>query len=154
MQTRTTKIAVRRREVARLLLARNTQQEIAAELGVSLATVGSDVAVLRSAWLADTHAEREEEVAQECRLLDADEALWRAKMAELIDKDPALAVRIYDRIDGISARRLQWKRLVGLGEAGLLAGLSAELDRLDDEGQHPEGPHLRLVQAVESEQPE
>ena len=94
------RIAARRTQVAHLLLARTTQQDIAARLKVSQATVSADIAAIRAGWTEEAQADLRELVAQECRILDADETLWRKQMQDALTTDLSLAVRIYHRVVG------------------------------------------------------
>ncbi|MGI8587550.1 MAG: LuxR C-terminal-related transcriptional regulator [Chloroflexia bacterium] len=130
MNNLTDKLSARRREVARLLLARHTQQDIAAQLGISQSTVSSDISTIRASWVAEAHTDIEELVAEECRVLDADEAALRVRFHEALAKDPRLAVRIYECLVRINDRRLRWHAFVPPVKADPFAAFNAALDEL------------------------
>ena len=74
-------IAHRRRHVA-LMLKTYEQKEIAALLGVSEATICSDVAALKEAYARDASADINELVQREMLALDGDELELRCELAE------------------------------------------------------------------------
>lgn len=92
-------MAQRRARVATLYLAGKTQQQIAAEVGVSQMTVSTDLAALRKAWLASSLRDFDTMKAEELARLEllereAWEAWSRSKQdAETIHKEPMLSVR-------------------------------------------------------------
>ncbi len=130
--------ARRRREVARLLLARRPIRAIAAELGVSLKTVNADTSAIRVEWQAAMHADFATLRAQEAAALNADEDLWRTKLTATLAADDILgALRIYDRIATIWERRVRLLRLhmPPDPQAAWIAELDAMLLRAEQEAE-------------------
>ncbi|HUS14120.1 MAG TPA: hypothetical protein VM536_03785 [Chloroflexia bacterium] len=111
----------RRREVARRALARIPIDDIARELGVAQRTVFGDLRRLRTEWRRDAATDLATRIAQECAVLESDEAYWRAQLAACTPDDRAHALRIYDRIAAIMDRRARW-----LGIATAPAAQAAE----------------------------
>lgn len=66
-----TAIADRRQKVAEMYLARRTQQEIAAAVGVDQATVSRDLTAVRKEWLASAVRDVGERKAEELARIDA-----------------------------------------------------------------------------------
>jgi predicted transcriptional regulator len=96
-------IVERRRQVALYLRQGLQQQEIADLLGVSDATVSSDVDALKAMYVSTATQEVAEYVAQERVALDGDEASLRAELVEATSLSARLA--IYDRIIVLMRRR-------------------------------------------------
>lgn len=81
-------IAARRRAVAQMSLAYVPQNQIAAELGVSPATVSADLKELREAWLEEAKESLGHRVSQELASLDQLEAhLWQQFTARATPPD-------------------------------------------------------------------
>lgn len=75
-------IEARRARVAELLLARRTERQMAAELGVSTGTIVYDVAAVRAGWAESRKMHADLWVAEELsRLAAAEAAIWPQIMA-------------------------------------------------------------------------
>jgi hypothetical protein len=104
-----TAVQERRKQVAAYHLARWTQQDIAAKLGVGDATISRDLDALRKGWAAEARADIAQATARELAVLDNDESTWRARMQKA--EKPGDRLGIYDRIFRIMERRA---KLLGL----------------------------------------
>lgn len=112
-------LAERRRKVGAFLRARVAQQDMARELGVSIATISRDVQAVLADWKAEQNVDTGAAVAHELATLDADEAQLRTQLAKLRQADAAVGVQmaVYDRIFRIGERRA---KLQGLDAATVL----------------------------------
>jgi hypothetical protein len=114
-------IAERRRMLALMLRSGLAQQEAAAVLGVSEATISVDVAALKEAWARDANEAVEEMLRAELQALDADEYRFRSLLGEA--RSLTAQLRTYETILSIMHRRSQ------------LAGLDSVLRRKQAEQQ-------------------
>lgn len=120
-------ITDRRRQAALLLRAGLTQHQVAAQLGVSEATISSDVAALKALLQAAAVEDVAEWRARELLALDGDEARLRAGWEPLAKG----GLLVYDRILAIMARRAGLLALdLPARKADPRAGAAAELDAL------------------------
>lgn len=115
-------IADRRRRLVLLLRSGLSQQEAAASLGVSAATVSDDLAVLRALATREALTELGPLIEQECNALDSDEADLRARLSQTTE--PRAVAALYQQIGAVQDRRARWR---GFEHAPKGAGL-AELD--------------------------
>lgn len=126
--------AQRQREALRLFNEGLQQFEIAAELGVSGATISRDLGFIREQTLEATKQERLEWLARELSKLDMDEADLRYELRGRDNPDmrPKLRERlqIRDRILRIQERRA---KLLGLDSPSQLRNLNVDLAALSDE---------------------
>ncbi len=119
---------MRRRALAMLLDQGLTQEEAAAELGVSPATISSDVAAIKRSLEAAAAVDVARKVAREAGALDADEAALRALVAEA--RTPSAIKSMYEAVLSIMRRRAD---LLGLDAPARRrqAELEGEGDDLD-----------------------
>jgi sigma54-dependent transcription regulator len=89
-------LAQRRQKVSALRLMHYTQREIAAEIGVSVATVNRDLAVVRSEWAERRSQSYEQWVGEELAKIDL---LERAIMPAAISGDDKAQARIVQFMD-------------------------------------------------------
>jgi hypothetical protein len=101
-------MAARRQQVAALLHAGFQQCEIAAQLGVSEATVSGDCAVLREQWRVVAAADYADVAAAALAALDVDEAGLRELLGGNLS--PRDRVAVYNQIGLIQERRATWWR--------------------------------------------
>lgn len=106
--------AERRRWVAERNLAGLTQAEIAAELGLSAATVSSDIAAVREEWRRDARGDLGEALARELAALQRDERDVRERLDALEEDAHCDRVRYYLLVLRFMERRA---RLLGLDAA-------------------------------------
>jgi transcriptional regulator with XRE-family HTH domain len=90
-------LAERRQRVAALRLMHYTQREIAAELGVSVATVNRDLAVVRAEWAERRSQSYESWVGEELAKLDLIERAILPAAISGDDKAQARLVQFMDR---------------------------------------------------------
>jgi len=90
-------LAERRQRVSALRLMHYTQREIAAELGVSVATVNRDLAVVRAEWAERRSQSYETWVAEELAKLDLIERAILPAAISGDDKAQARLVQFMDR---------------------------------------------------------
>jgi transcriptional regulator with XRE-family HTH domain len=89
-------LAERRQRVAALRLMHYTQREIAAELGVSVATINRDLAVVRTEWAERRSQSYESWVGEELAKLDM---LERAILPAAISGDDKAQARLVQFMD-------------------------------------------------------
>lgn len=116
-------LAERRRKVAVLRLQHWTENEIAAELGVSQPTISRDLAVIRDEWLERRMTAYDQWVAEELAKL---EVLERTLLPEAI----AAGGSAVDRVLSVMDRRA---RLLGLDKPQLHEHTIVTEDALDAE---------------------
>jgi len=123
-------LAERRQRVSALRLMHYTQREIAAEIGVSVATVNRDLAVVRAEWADRRSQSYESWVAEELAKIDL---LERAILPAAISGDDKAQARIVQFMD----RRA---RMMGLDKPErfehtviTLDAVEAEIARLERE---------------------
>jgi transcriptional regulator with XRE-family HTH domain len=123
-------LAERRQRVSALRLMHYTQREIAAEIGVSVATVNRDLAVVRAEWAERRSQSYESWVAEELAKIDL---LERAILPAAISGDDKAQARIVQFMD----RRA---RMMGLDKPErfehtviTLDAVEAEIARLERE---------------------
>jgi Trp operon repressor len=123
-------LAQRRQKVSALRLMHYTQREIAAEIGVSVATVNRDLAVVRAEWAERRTQSYESWVAEELAKIDL---LERAILPSAIAGDDKAQARIVQFMD----RRA---RMMGLDKPErfehtviTLDAVEAEIARLERE---------------------
>jgi Trp operon repressor len=123
-------LAERRQRVSALRLMHYTQREIAAELGVSVATVNRDLAVVRAEWAERRSQSYESWVGEELAKLDL---LERAILPAAISGDDKAQARLVQFMD----RRA---RMMGLDKPErfehtviTLDAVEAEIARLERE---------------------
>jgi sigma54-dependent transcription regulator len=123
-------LAQRRQKVSALRLMHYTQREIAAEIGVSVATVNRDLAVVRAEWADRRTQSYESWVAEELAKIDL---LERAILPSAIAGDDKAQARIVQFMD----RRA---RMMGLDKPErfehtviTLDAVEAEIARLERE---------------------
>ena len=100
-------MAARRQQVAALLHAGFQQCEIAAQLGVSEATISGDCTVLREQWRVAAAADYAEVAAAALAALDVDEAGLRDLLGQNLS--PRDRVAVYGQIGLIQERRAKWR---------------------------------------------
>jgi len=89
-------LAQRRQKVSALRLMHYTQREIAAEIGVSVATVNRDLAVVRAEWAERRSQSYEQWVGEELAKIDL---LERAIMPAAISGDDKAQARLVQFMD-------------------------------------------------------
>jgi hypothetical protein len=124
-------MAARRQQVAALLHAGFAQCAIAAQLGVSEATVSGDCAVLREQWRGAAAADYAEVVAAALAALDVDEVGLRELLGQSLS--PRDRVAVYGQIGLIQERRAKWRGFVSPPRGAALGDLVAALMLIDGE---------------------
>lgn len=122
-QTKTDSIAQRRSQVAELRLQHHTQAEIARILGVSVATVCTDLQAIRDEWAERRSTSYEDWVGEELAKMDR---LERMLLPRAIAGDYAAVDRIVNIID-------KRARMLGLNKPELMTHTIITMDAVEAE---------------------
>lgn len=138
--------ADRRCRIAERNLAGATQAEIAAEMGVSPATVSMDIAAIKAVWRSEAQDDIAEAHARELAVLQMDERSIREYMDSLEDDAHLDRIRYHLLILRIMERRA---RLLGLdaptrNETKLAGSSATTIECVNDRRQ---GPFQRAVES-------